>query len=296
MTVKHQGDTIMTRRPAVTLIEVLVSMFIMAIGMLALLVLFPLGAVSMGQALKDDRCASTASMAENVAEAMNIRHDLNVVNGFNSLPGTPAVYVDYYGLTQGYTFVGANPAIPTANIPRVSLSFVTAPQIADRWFCLPDDITFLENGAPDLSTSSVQRGLRYSFAYLLTRPQPLQDKLVQLSVIVYSGRPTGALTLESSYNAAGIAGTNGVAVSWTAAQTAPAIKFGSWILDISPQPIPPGSVLANNPSFYRVVNITNSGPNSLELEVQPNLKANVTAIAVMDSVAEVFDKGTSWLP
>ncbi len=47
----------MTRRPAVTLMEVLIAMFIMAIGMLALLALFPVGAVSMAQALKDDRCA-----------------------------------------------------------------------------------------------------------------------------------------------------------------------------------------------------------------------------------------------
>ena len=37
----------MIRRPAVTLMEVLIAMFIMAIGMLALLVLFPIGAISM---------------------------------------------------------------------------------------------------------------------------------------------------------------------------------------------------------------------------------------------------------
>src|SRR5689334_20597212 len=87
----------MTRRPAVTLIEVLVTMFIMAIGMLALLTLFPLGAISMGQALKDDRCASTAAMAENVAIAMNIRHDTNVLLAFNASGGGP-VYVDPNGV------------------------------------------------------------------------------------------------------------------------------------------------------------------------------------------------------
>ncbi len=82
----------MTRRPATTLIEVLVAMFIMAIGMLALMVLFPLGALNMGQAFKDDRCASTAAMAENVAIAMNVRHDPSVTAAFNT-PST-LVYVD----------------------------------------------------------------------------------------------------------------------------------------------------------------------------------------------------------
>jgi len=69
----------MTRRPAVTLMEVLIAMFIMAIGMMALLALFPVGAVSMAQALKDDRCAYASSMAENVAIVNNVRYgDPNV--------------------------------------------------------------------------------------------------------------------------------------------------------------------------------------------------------------------------
>jgi hypothetical protein len=302
------------RRPAVTLIEVLVSMFIMAIGMLALLVLFPLGAVSMGQALKDDRCASTASMAENVALAMNIRHDANITGllGFsNPINTSGAVYVDPYGVIQGLPPVG-NPLIPTTIIPRVSPTFVTLPPQADRWFCLPDDITFLENGMPDVVNTGghVERGLRYSYAYLLTRPQPTQDTLVQLTVVVYSGRPnSGPLTLEPSYAATNYIGgifmppnppsPNSVMVSWTPPlQTAPNIKFGSWILDTSPN---------NTPSFYRVANITEGPmPNTLMLEVLPNIRPGITpppgspsiitAITVMENVAEVFDKGLGWVP
>jgi hypothetical protein len=246
----------------------------------------------MGQALKDDRCRSTASMAENVALAMNVRHDTNVILGFNSIPGTTAVYVDPYGVMQTLTFVGGNAAIPTATIPRVSPSFLTLPAQADRWFCLPDDITFLENGTPDLVNTggSVQRGLRYSYAYLLTRPQPQTiDDLVQLTVVVYSGRPnSGPLTLEPSFNATTLS-NNGIQVTWGAGQPAPNIKFGSWILDTTPGP-------GTTPSFYRVANITDAGPNSMVLEVLPNLRAPVTAITEMDNVAEVFDKGLGWVP
>src|SRR5579859_4703339 len=159
----------MTRRPAVTLIEVLVSMFIMAIGMMALLVLFPLGAISMGQALKDDRCATTAIMAENVAIAMNVRHDPLVLAGFATSGGGP-IYVDPNGVIEGMPTLGGT-------IPRVSTSFATTPptlarKLADRWFSLPDDIKFAESGTPDISGGSVERGRRYSYAYLLSRPQP----------------------------------------------------------------------------------------------------------------------------
>jgi hypothetical protein len=48
----------------VTLLEALTAIFIMAIGLLALLTLFPIGAMSMAQAIKDDRCAQTASQAD----------------------------------------------------------------------------------------------------------------------------------------------------------------------------------------------------------------------------------------
>ena len=47
-------------RPGVTLTEVLVAMFVMAIGMISLLTLFPLGAMQVGQALRDDRCTQLA--------------------------------------------------------------------------------------------------------------------------------------------------------------------------------------------------------------------------------------------
>ena len=59
----------MRRRPAVTLLEVLVAIFIMAIGLLALLVLFPLGALSMAEALQKDRTAAAAANASSLAEA-----------------------------------------------------------------------------------------------------------------------------------------------------------------------------------------------------------------------------------
>lgn len=54
----------MTRRSGLSLTEVLVALFIMAIGLIAILTMFPLGALQMGQALKDDRTAQAASNAD----------------------------------------------------------------------------------------------------------------------------------------------------------------------------------------------------------------------------------------
>ncbi|MGL4422492.1 MAG: type IV pilus modification PilV family protein, partial [Gemmataceae bacterium] len=51
-------------RRGLTLTEALIAMFIAALGLIALMTLFPLGALQMGQALKDERCAQTALQAD----------------------------------------------------------------------------------------------------------------------------------------------------------------------------------------------------------------------------------------
>jgi hypothetical protein len=276
----------MKRRPALSMVEVLMAMFIMAIGMMALLALFPLGAVSMAQALKDDRCASTASMAENVAIAMNLRHDNNVNTAFaaEATASQPLlVYVDPNGFltlpAPAKTLVGG-----VTTIQRIAPIFASTPQFADRWFSLPDDITFLENGTPDTINTGgfIDRGRRYSYAYLLRK---LPSNLVQLYVVVYSNRPVGALTVEPTFTATGAAGSNGIVMN--AAGTS--IKRGGWILD------PVGGF------FYRVTNIADAGGATV-VDVQPNLAVglgggtNAGNVVIMDNVAEVFDKGTGWQP
>ncbi len=272
----------MTRRPAVTLMEVLIAMFIMAIGMMALLALFPVGAVSMAQALKDDRCASAAAIAENVAIIQDIRHDATVSS---SLLASQVVCVDPYGQLIGG--LGALGGV----IPRVTPAFITNDKnptyAVDRWFSLPDGINFTDDAIPDTTSGFVDRDRRYTYAYML-RQIPTSafvlapSNLVQLYVVVYNGRPTSVLSLESSLGATGTAGSNSIVVN----SGATTIRRGGWILDTS-------SAAAG--FFYSVTNLTESG-STTTVELQSNLMANVTQVTIMDDVAEVFDKGTSWQP
>jgi hypothetical protein len=53
----------------VTLLEVLTAIFVMAIGLLALLTLFPLGALEMAQAIEDDRAGAAAQSAVALSQA-----------------------------------------------------------------------------------------------------------------------------------------------------------------------------------------------------------------------------------
>jgi hypothetical protein len=88
----------MNRRPAATLMEVLVAIFVTAIGLLALLALFPLGALSMAQAIKDGRTAHATANAERNAVTLNVRQDPQLLTNSQLVltPGTaiPAVFAN----------------------------------------------------------------------------------------------------------------------------------------------------------------------------------------------------------
>src|SRR5205814_2214354 len=57
------GET-MTRRVGFSLIEVLVAVFVMGIGVIAILTLFPLGAFNMANAVREERSAQMAAAAD----------------------------------------------------------------------------------------------------------------------------------------------------------------------------------------------------------------------------------------
>jgi hypothetical protein len=325
----------MNHRSGVTLVEVLVAIFVMGLGLLALLVLFPLAALNMSQAIKDDRTGNAAANADSIGFAWSIRTDANVQkamlnpvgNGTTPLPDLslsqgpsyPA-YVDPVGwVLAGGTPQAVVPATPQfmpvppgwtgSGLPRTTLRFVNDPTFGDanfpadrnaqimRWFTLLDDqVSWGDNGVPN----PVQFEQRYSWAYLLRAqvaasgnstiaPAPVID----VSVVVYSGRQqqlnnAGMPMGENPYQAVFNAGSTTVQVTWTpGVQDKPPIRRGGWILDATMEPDPHGY-------FYRVVGVTDTGPGSMDVEVQynPKASANPGVLLVLENVVEVFPKGT----
>src|SRR4051794_9040579 len=70
----------MTRRSGVTLVEVLVAIFVMGIGLIALLTLFPIGMLRMAQAMRDARSGEAAESAHAIAIMQNVRNDRLVMD------------------------------------------------------------------------------------------------------------------------------------------------------------------------------------------------------------------------
>jgi hypothetical protein len=374
-------------RTGATLTEVLVAIFVMAIGLLALLTLFPLGALSMAQAIKDGRTAQSSKSAFAIAEAMNIHNDPVVIsNGLApAVPGfsptyflnayptiTPAggallapdlqaignwdnagypIYVDpigcrsfqSLGLAVGLPYptvgnvlppvVAPNAgATPFSSIPRQPLnSLLPAPGVASilianastqslvRWCTLSDDITFQENGTPSTNTGAVQRENRYTWAWLLRRPKATDPTVVDVAVVVYSGRsltslgetpfPNPNLPLGPT-NQFVIFDPSSKFVDIYYSGTKPSIRTGSWILDATMEYfIPASSTNVPDPHgfFYRVVGVTDVNSTTMRLELQtypknrtptvvPGTAIPYGVLIVMENVVEVFEKGPGWQP
>ena len=311
----------MNRRPGITLVEVLVAIFIMGIGMIALLTLFPLGALNVAQALKDDRAAQAAANANAHAIAQDLRHDTNVLNAFTAqlVPPnaavTPAfdpkgpsgpVYVDPFYFVLNQTTLGG--------VTRISPSYApggNAPQMA-FWFSLLDDLYYDPTGVPTISAGpTVTRSGRFTWAYMLRRPRLGDQSVVDMSVVVYADRVTQTALGETSYTAnsfpVGTPPTNTLTLNYSGL-TKPKIRNGSWILDVTPD-------IATNAAtgktytiprgyFYRVVDASEDSTNTIfTLELQTPLKAAVPGtpgsaftIIVMENVVEVFDRGSGYIP
>jgi type II secretory pathway pseudopilin PulG len=322
--------TTMNRRPGITLVEVLVAIFIMALGMIALLTLFPLGALNIAQALRDDRAAQAATNASAIANAQGLRHLFggvfeNQIKGAGFWvnqahdpegPSSP-LYVDpyYSNLTNNIGKVNGG-AQPTLGIRRLAPGYATlnGTLLPDPFFSLLDDLNFEPNGVPTISGGSISRTGRYTWAYLLRRPRLGDDRVADMSVVVYAGRTTGSVHGENTYLAtyAGTLGTaNSLTLNYGTAATKPRIRNGSWILDVTQDTCTNASTGRQyklvRGHFYRVVDATENAANTAyTLELQTPLRVplyggvppagNRLNIVVMESVIEVFDRGTGYIP
>lgn len=219
--------TAAARRPGLSLLEVIVALFVMALGMISLLTLFPLGAIQMGQALRDARAAETCSQADTLTR---LWWQAEVVE---RTPGTedPAFYVmDNPGgtltalaatdQTASYPVaidpIGWQARVSVASrfsfaqpvgglFPRRSIRTITSqvaaiqPAMSFRAATMMDDITFNEQGAPDTASTTVQVGGlptiarqgRYNWAAVIQRPVNANRYVADLKILVFDGRSPG---------------------------------------------------------------------------------------------------------
>lgn len=349
----------MTRRPGLSLTEVLVALFIMGIGTIAILTLFPLGALNMAQALRDDRTTQAAGQADAflrwyVQEAKthpNPARRLTNESWYKALtdpgyttasknlvpttlqnpttwsgPGYPVVidpmghiargsagnrasWVGDGGFGNGdranfpnttplsrHTFLLVSDA---SKVPTTPID--TRPAFTQRICTLLDGMGYDKTtGAPDLTTGSIDRDIRYNWLWVLqTSDGTSTASAATMTVVVFDRRapmyaPAGSEEVYTPFYAQ----PRQTRVSFAKDQ-APPVQKGGWLMDatvVAADPTgrtffvpssadgpgtlpPPAGVIpwVRNANFYRVASVTEDpGTGGVDVELEVALKDDAT--------------------
>ena len=208
------------RRPGLSLTEVLVALFVMALGIISLMTLFPLGAVQMGQALRDDRSGQTASQADGMVRLWwqtEVVEKPGAEDNFwlamdtpglplaTKVPVSPAVYDNApsypvfldpigfqarNGLPIQQNWIGGTPG----NLARRStFRTYSGPtpnlNLSVRACSMMDDITFTETGIPDTASGSISGNVvregAFNWCAVIQRPNNANRYTADFKICVF---------------------------------------------------------------------------------------------------------------
>ena len=256
----------MTRRPGLTLVEVLTALFIMALGTIAILTLFPLGAIQMGQAIRDSRSTESAAIAEAyiathwktyiTEPAAPDRSLLRLVHRPGPrrplCPRPPAASRATPSPSTRWAFmpaqhppirdrIGTGSATCRPTSRRRNLGTVTNPQHALRLCSLMDTMGFDKDGMPNTN----DRELRYNWLWIIQPPDMSNPKTANMTVVVFDRRAhlhatRGAEDVLLSTVVPATPGTGAVpglsSVTFDSLNAETKIQPGTWIMDGDREP------------------------------------------------------------
>ena len=326
----------MSSRRGLSLTEVLIAIFVMAIGMISLLAMFPIGMFNLAQAIRDNRLAVAAANAEAMIEAFNIRADPNVLATANVLGATvnpnsnqsPPVFIDPLGVSLGQTTpigAAAGPVtfvrLPWGNqqaigVPRTTLSFAPSYPLARRWFVQEDDITFRGDGLPVGAAAGqpIERERRYSWAYLWRRPRFGDASIADVTIVLFSGRQTAGFALGGEDRVTGPGSANGQCFTVGSRRATfvvnpgggqpIALRTGYWVLDATVIPGTAGNGFNDalmNGFFYRIVAVGDPYPGGTgellqDVELDRPAKADGYVGVFLLGIVDVIEKNQGQMP
>ena len=299
MIIQQNPPDRMDSRQGLTLTEVLATIFILAVGMLSILILFPVGARKVKAALNNERTALAASNGiSNLAILAKTKVlDLSAMQ-FSATLGDGRK-VAFFDQSAGISSTNQYPSsTPASQFPIPVNFFSTAPIAGENtttfrknWFSLQDDIEWDESGSVG---AVVSRGQSFTVSYLIRSERGLYD----VTVLVYNGRSPSLydsgndqqLALGTMTDA-GATGNTAIALTkLPTKEDGRTVDKGSWIVETSNREY----------EYYQIQSITTStdsgGQPIFRLELERPLLRKYgnpaqTEFYWVDFLSGVFPKG-----
>ncbi|MFM7112781.1 MAG: prepilin-type N-terminal cleavage/methylation domain-containing protein [Planctomycetota bacterium] len=294
-------------RKGLTLLEVLITIFVMGIGMLSVLTLFPLAARKIGMSIDMDRATQMAGNASAFlslpvsAGKPSIRQTIQQYFEFKenqartAAAGNPALLVN---LSRPSEIVHFDPAGAAANQSTALLGTI-APMNAGVWappsgwpslgrnqVVSLDEYPFTDQGAPEPNS---RRSERYSSSYLFRRSRLDDETSMETLILVYAGRPYDfGVGMETDLSTMLTNGVNTAGTSELGFNTLPTqgpggpdrvFHRGSWIMDRN-----------NWKTFYQVISVD---AVTKKVAIDRPLAYDLTNAIWIDYMIDWFDRGSA---
>lgn len=178
-----------SRRSGLALVEVLATIFILAVGSLSILVLFPVGAMKVKTALNNARIALLANNGISNLQVLVKTGMLDIKNLDYSTALQDNRRICFFDQTAQITGVSKvqYPVTPTLKpLTYIPVNFLPGPasdNILQKWFSLQDDIEWDASGSVG---PVVARGQAFSNAYLIRKAA--NGIFYEVTLLVYNGR------------------------------------------------------------------------------------------------------------
>ncbi len=289
-------------RPGLTLVEVLAAIFVLAIGALSVLVLFPVGAMKVKAALDNERIARCAANGAGVLKMASRAYSLanpdsdklanffvidfyqkaEINGGTTFFTGKSAIVDPYF---KGQSLYGL-PNIKRQGLNGGNLS-ITDPDfdsIKDKLFSIGDDLEFELSGNPP---NPFGRTKTFTVAYLINQSEGF--KQYDFSVLVFKGRNTLANITENYSQINGSINSINLDLLETSAQIVPIedrmIQPNSYVLITS---IGSNSIF----EFRKVLAVQQNSTTDIKIQLDKPLKYSGTVTAFwIDNLVNVTPRG-----
>jgi len=283
-------------RKGLTLLEVLITIFVMGIGMLSVLTLFPLAARKIGMSIDMDRATQMAGNASALASmpltinGPSVRS--KVKSYFDSVeigirennPNDPIlalpseiIHYDLAAINDSKTFSEIGKLVPLPGWPFFN---------RNQWVS-PDEYPFSDSGVPEIGS---RRSERYSPSYLFRRKRLDDETSMETLILIYAGRPYDFGTamekrLDPFLLGGNLAGSSEISFKpGTFPLQGPGgpdrvFHRGSWVMDTK-----------NWKSFYRVISIDEGTSKAV---IDRPLDFDLVNAVWIDYMIDWFDRGSA---
>lgn len=183
----------MIKRKGLTLLEVLISIFIMGIGMLSVLAMFPAAADMMGRAITNSQIAEGLVNARGMQDGVDWISPSGPYYQYLNAPvwKSPTTDTPLFLLLDQYAVSGGVNSFSNLSIEVGSIS--GAASTAGRFFTCNSDLILNNQGVAnkddDGNSVSVEREAKFTIAHFFTKPTPITNQnYIKRNILVFKDR------------------------------------------------------------------------------------------------------------